>query len=287
MTRTLDRRTFLALGAGSTLLWAINGYSQIVPVQDQLKALEADWGGRLGVFVLDTANGRQISHRADERFPLCSTFKVMLAAAILAKDGPLQQRIRYASSDMVSYSPITEKHIDGGMTVAELCAAALQYSDNTAANLLMQLLGGPAIITAFARSIGDREFRLDRWETELNTAIPGDPRDTTTPAAMAHSLAALTLGPVLSARQSAQLNTWMLGNTTGGKRIRAAVPSDWIVGDKTGSGEYGTANDIAVLRAPNRKPIVLAIYTTHPDPKAGYRDDLIAAATRIVLGELA
>jgi beta-lactamase class A len=252
-----------------------------------LKQLEQDFGGRIGMFVLNTADGAQFGYRAGERFPVCSTFKVLAASAILAKslqvDGLMQQRIRYHSSNLVSYSPITEKHISDGMTVADLCAAAIQHSDNTAANLLMDILGGPESVTAFARSIGDEEFRLDRWETELNTAIPGDLRDTTTPLAMGLSLYRLALGSALIPEHAKQLRDWLLGSTTGAARIKAGIPADWVIGDKTGSGEYGTANDIAVVWPPNRKPVVIAIYTTQNNKDAAPRSDVIESATRIAI----
>lgn len=289
MSLLLNRRRLLLI----TATWPLTGCLRPFiltpghPAQSQLAGLEATSGGRLGVYAINTANGEQIRYRADERFPLCSTFKMMLAAAILAQSvqSPdlLQRRLQYAANDVVTYSPISGAHVDDGMTVAELCAAAMQYSDNTAANLLIKLLGGPEAVTAFARSIGNTEFRLDRWETELNTAIPGDERDTVTPAAMARSLQALTLGDALPSAQQKQLNDWLLGNTTGAKRIRAAVPTDWQVGDKTGSGDYGTANDIAVLSPPRRKPIVLAIYYTQTERNAKWRDDIIAKAAHIVV----
>ena len=167
----------------------------------------------------------------------------------------MQQRIKYQQRDLVTYSPITEQHVKDGMTVAALCAAAMQYSDNTASNLLMKILGGPEAVTAFARSIGDRQFRLDRWETALNSSIPGDRRDTSTPNAMGQSLQRLALGNALEPHLQAQLQAWLRGNTTGAARIRAGVPADWQVGDKTGTGDYGTANDIAVLWPPRRSPV--------------------------------
>jgi beta-lactamase class A len=257
----------------------------------RLAALESGWGGRLGVFAIDTGNERSIGFRAGERFAFCSTFKVMLASAVLerSKQAPelLQQRIKYAKSELVNYSPITEDHVDDGMSVAELCAAAIQYSDNTAANLLIKLLGGTAAVTAYARAIGDQEFRLDRWETELNTAIPGDPRDTTTPAAMGRSLRRLAVGEALPAPLRAQLQDWMRGNTTGDARIRAGVPAGWQVGDKTGTGDYASANDIGVVWPPQRAPIVLAVYTAQADKDAKANSEVIAAATRIVLEHLA
>ncbi|TFW22779.1 class A beta-lactamase [Duganella callida] len=236
-----------------------------------LARLEQECGGRLGVAALNTGDGRQLLHRADERFPMCSTFKMMASAAVLARDPALlKKRIRYDKADLVPHAPVTGKHVGEGMTVAELCEATLQYSDNPAANLLMKELGGPAAVTAFARGIGDTDFRLERWETELNSAIPGDPRDTTTPLAMAKSLHKLVLGDALPPPARKQLKDWMLGNTTGAARIRAGVPSGWPVADKTGAGDYGTVNDIAILWPPGKAPIVLAVYVTQPgkDDKA-------------------
>lgn len=254
----------------------------------RLAGLEKEAGGRLGVSLVDAAGRVRLGYRESERFPFCSTFKPILAGAILARsvgrEELLQRRIRYSHEELVHYSPVTERYVEDGMTVAELCAAALQYSDNTAGNLLIRLLGGPGAVTAFARSFGDREFRLDRQEPELNSAVPGDPRDTTTPAAMARSLWALTLGDALPAVQREQLQDWLRGNTTGRKRIRAGVPTGWQVGDKTGSGDYGTANDIAVLWPTPDEPCCLVVYYTAERPGAKWRDDVIATAARIVFG---
>ncbi|NTX32273.1 PenA family class A beta-lactamase, partial [Burkholderia pyrrocinia] len=249
--------------------------------------LERDAGGRLGVCAIDTASGRRVAHRADERFPFCSTFKAMLSAAVLAQSvarpGLLQQRVTYGKADLVNYSPVTEKQVGAGMTVAELCEATIQYSDNSAANLLMKLIGGPSAVTAYARSIGDDTFRLDRWETELNTALPGDLRDTTTPAAMAASMRVLTLGDALPAAQRAQLVAWLRGNKVGDKRIRAGVPAGWTVGDKTGTGDYGTTNDAGVVWSPSRAPIVLVVYYTQARADARAKDDVIADVARVVV----
>ncbi|WON78728.1 class A beta-lactamase [Serratia sp. UGAL515B_01] len=259
--------------------------------QQKLANLEKDSGGRLGVYAYNTANGQKVQLNGEKRFPFCSTFKVIAAGAILrhslSHQGFLDQRIHYKKSDLAAYSPISEKHLDSGMTVSELCAAALQYSDNTSINLLMALIGGPAAVTAYARSIGDTTFRLDRWETELNSAIPGDERDTTSPAAMAASLQKLTLGDALPNEQRQLLNSWMKGNTTGDQRIRAGVPSGAIVADKTGSGDYGTANDIGVVWIKDSAPLVIAIYSTYAQQDAKARNDVIASATRIVTQALA
>lgn len=249
-----------------------------------LARLEKDSGGRLGVAAFNTADGRQLLHRADERFPLCSTFKMMLAAAVLARDPSLlEKRIRYEKSDLVPHSPVTGKRVAEGMTVEALCEATLQYSDNTAANLLMKQIGGPGAVTAYARSIGDSEFRLDRWETELNSAIPGDLRDTTTPQAMAKSLQKLVMGEALPLHCRRQLKDWMIGNTTGATRIRAGVPAGWIVADKTGAGDYGTVNDIAVIWPPGRPPILLAVYLTLPGKDDKARVELHGEVAKVAI----
>lgn len=249
-----------------------------------LARLEKESGGRLGVAALNTADGRLVLHRADERFPFCSTFKMMASAAILAREPSLlKKHIQYEKSDLVAHSPVTSKRVADGMTVAELCEATLQTSDNAAANLLMKQIGGPAAVTAYARSIGDTEFRLDRWETELNTAIPGDPRDTTTPLAMAKSLQKLVLGDALPAAQRKQLKDWMLGNTTGATRIRAGVPAGWPVADKTGAGDYGTVNDIAIIWPPGKAPIVLAVYITQPNKDDKSRPDIHGEVAKVVI----
>ncbi len=260
--------------------------------ETQLARLEVTAGARLGVCALNLEDGAQIRHRADERFALCSTFKLLVAAAILDRSthdaALLPRRIIYTKADLVAaYSPITEKHVADGMTVEELCAAAISWSDNSAANFLMKILGGPPPVTAYARSVGDEIFRLDRWEPDLNTALPGDPRDTSTPAAMARSLQALTVGTALPAPQRGQLNTWLAGTVTGANRIRAALPAGWRMGDKTGSGYYGTANDVAVLWPPGRKPIILSIYSDRKEADAKRQEEVIVAATRIILNSFA
>ena len=296
MTESLNhvrRNLLLASGAAllcpAPLLFAAPATS-IATAQTQLAALEQAAGGRLGVAAWRQGSELRVAYRADERFPLASTFKAMLAGAVLARSasqpGLLDQHVRYEKKELVTYSPITEKHLADGMNVADLCAATLQYSDNSAANFLMTLLGGPQAVTAFARSIGNTVFQLERWETELNSAIPGEVRDTASPASMAHSLQQLLLGNSLPAPQRQQLDTWMRGNTTGDKRIRAGVPAGWQVADKTGSGAYGSVNDIGVAYPASGAPLVIAVYYTREQKKADTNQDIITAATRIVTAAL-
>ena len=254
-------------------------------------ALEAGLDSELGVAAIDTATGRTIGYRQDQRFPMCSTFKAVLAAAVLAREasepGLLDRRVSLPKSVFVDWSPITGEHVDGELSVAQLCAATLQYSDNTAGNMLLREVGGPAGLTRYARSLGDEHFRLDRWETELNTATPGDERDTTTPLAMARTLQKLLLLDGLPPAGRNRLRDWMLGNTTGAARIRAGVPAGWPVADKTGTGSYGSANDIAVIYPPGKAPIVLAIYTRRREKNASARNDIIAEATKIAVSACA
>ena len=271
-------------GAGAKTILAADDSPAI---QERLAELEAASGGRLGVAMLDADGEVVATYRDAERFPLCSTFKMMLAAAVLKQSVTepdlLNRRITYAQEELISWSPVTEKHVADGLSVSELCAAAVRHSDNTAANLLLKLLGGPQELTAFARSIGDPAFHLDRWETALNEALPGDERDTTTPKSMAYSLHKLALGNVLPAPQREMLIDWLKGNTTGSASIRAGVPADWIVGDKTGSGSYGTTNDIAVIWPPNEPPLILTIYFTQNKPDAPARRDIIAATAKLLV----
>ncbi len=253
-----------------------------------LAALEKRIDARLGVAVLDTATGRSWGHRTDERFPMCSTFKALLCGAVLARvdEGKerLDRRVRYTAGDLVTYSPTTKERVGTGMTMAEICEAAMTLSDNTAANLILDSLGGPAALTAFVRTLGDSVTRLDRRETELNTAIPGDPRDTTTPAAMAGNLQVLAVGNRLSAVSRDQFNVWMVATKTGDARLRAGLPKDWRVGDKTGTGDYGTANDVAVIWPPGRKPLVVSVYVTQTKASLDDRNAVIAEVGRLVRG---
>lgn len=274
-----------------TSCFASNQQINPTSIAEKLAALETSFDGRIGIFAIDTTNNQRIQYRADERFPIQSTFKVMAVSAILKQSMTdkhlLQQKVAYTKQDLVFWSPMTEKHLAEGMTISELCAAAMMYSDNTATNLIVKKLGGPSAVTAFARSISDNTFRIDGWEPELNSN-PSDPHDTSTPTAMEKSLKKLTLGNILASPQREQLITWMKGNTTGDARIRAGVPKGWIVADKTGAGnDYGISNDIGLIWPPSCAPIIVTIYSVHNKKDAARRDDVIASATRMLINEFA
>ena len=252
-----------------------------------LAELEGIYGGRLGVVALDTATGARIAHRGDERFPMCSTFKVLLAGAVLARVDAgaehLERLVPYGKADLLEYAPITKERAGLGlMTVRDLCAAAIEYSDNTAANLLLRTIGGPARVTAYARSLGDTRTRLDRNEPSLNSAIPGDDRDTTTPAAMASDLRRLVAGRVLAASSRGTLEAWLIDCKTGLDAIRFGVPVGWKVGDKTGSGDHATVNDVAILYPPKRSPIVVTAYYTGSPASSDVRHGVLAEVGRVV-----
>ena len=266
--------------------------AQSLTIQKKLVELEESSGGRIGVSAINTANNRRLQYRANERFPMGCTSKVMGVAAILKKSmidsSFLQEKISYTKKDLTNWTPITEKHLADGMTIAELSAAAISYSDNTAMNLLTKKLGGPQGINAFARSIGDNTFRLDHWWPAEAMSAPGDVYDSSTPAAMEKSLQKLVLGDVLALAQREQLQTWLKNNTTGDGQIRAGVPKAWMVGDKTGKGFYhGTTNDIGIIWPPKCAPIVVAIYYTNNKKDTVYRNDIIASVTHILLNEFA
>ncbi|WP_316175330.1 class A beta-lactamase [Bradyrhizobium sp. SZCCHNRI1073] len=256
-------------------------------LQGTIAGIEADSGGRLGVALLDTASGALSGHRLDERFPMCSTFKALLAAAILAKvdvgTEQLARRIPIAQADILSYAPVTKAYVGtSGLSVGELCDAAVTLSDNTAANLLLATLGGPSGLTRAIRGFGDAITRLDRIEPELNEGVPGDPRDTTTPAAMAQTLAKLTTGNGLSPASRDQLTAWLIACKTGGARLRAGLPGEWRVGDKTGTGEHGSANDVAVIWPSGRAPVIVSSYLTETKASDDKRNAVHAAVGRAV-----
>lgn len=263
-------------------------------VQRRLRALEAGYqGGRIGAYAIDTATGRTVGYRAQEIFPINSTFKVMACAAALRKartsdPGLMERVIRYTAEDLVEYSPETgkEENLKSGMTVSALCEAAITLSDNTAGNLVLRQIGGPAGMTAFLRSLGDPRSRLDRWETELNDWRPGEHRDTTTPALMAQNLRKVTTTDALAAPDRARLIAWMRANTTGDARIRAGLPADWTVGDKTGTGGvYATASDIAIVWPKGATaPLIMTVYTNRRTPDAEV-DNTVIAETATVLAQ--
>ncbi|HED4877762.1 TPA: L2 family class A beta-lactamase [Stenotrophomonas maltophilia] len=214
-------------------------------------ALEKACSGRLGVTLLDTGSGRRLGHRQDERFPLCSTFKSVLAATVLkqAERDPalLDQRLPVRAQDILEHAPVTRRHVGKDLTMRDLCRATLITSDNTAANLLFAAIGGPPAVTAFLRASGDTITRSDRLEPELNSFAIDDPRDTTTPAAIAATLQRLVLGDALKPASRQQLADWLIDNETGDACLRAGLGKRWRVGDKTGSNGEDARNDIAVL----------------------------------------
>jgi|GEM_PF-102647 len=254
---------------------------------NRFAAIEAKTGGRIGVGALDAGNSKRLDYRQDERFPMCSTFKFLAAAAVLKrvdeKKEKLDRFVSYGVKDILEYAPVTKQHLkDGGMTLGALCEAAIEQSDNTAGNLLLAAIGGPAGLTNFARTLGDRVTRLDRIEPELNSAVPGDERDTTTPAAICSNMQRLLLGDALSEASRHRLEDWLQHSQTGAAMIRAGVPKNWIVGDKTGRGSNGAMNDIAIVRPPDGAPILLAIYSVGSTAAANDRAAAIAEAAKIV-----
>lgn len=247
--------------------------------------LEREHDARVGVFAIDTATMSSIAYRADERFAFCSTFKALAAAAILTRPAEyLDTRVTYGPEILVGNAPVTEQHVHEGMTIRELCDAAVRYSDGPAGNLLLQQLGGPAALTEWVRSLGDDVFRMDRTEPDITEATPGDPRDTTTPRAYATTLRSVLLGEALRPDAQHHLTDLMLRNTTGDERIRAGAPPRWLVADRTGSGDYGTANDIGVLWPTEAAPIVLVVMSSRPRRDDGYSSELVAAAAALALG---
>lgn len=281
----LTRRTFASLVAATIGRGAVHAAPADGNLEALIATLEKRLGARLGAAILDTGTGRQWRHRADERFPMCSTVKMLACAALLARvdagEEDLARRIRFAAGDLVRHSPVTEKHVGGeGMTLRGICEATMIRSDNTGMNLVLRRLGGPAGVTAFARSLGDETTRLDRWETALNEGKPGDPRDTTTPQAMSANLRALVLGDRLSPTSRGQLTAWLLANTTGEEKLRAGVPDGWRVGDRTGAGGHGTMNIVAAIWPPGRAPAVASLYITQTEASAGDRNAAMAAVGR-------
>jgi beta-lactamase class A len=291
MNRFLTRRTTL-IGAAALLpalsvrrACATSTGSLAVP-NERIAAIEARHGGRLGVAALDTGSGRHLEHRADERFALCSTFKFLAAAAVLERVDRdvewLDRRITYGEGDILEYAPVAKKHVKDGMTLAELCAAAVEWSDNTAANLLLQAIGGPEGLTRYARSLGDQVTRLDRTEPELNVVAPSDERDTTSPAAMLVLMNAILCGKALSDRSRQQLDAWLVAAKPGKNRLPAGLPLGWRIGHKTGTGAAAETNDIAIIWRRGHAPILVAAYYTESAEPMAAREAALAEVGQVV-----
>lgn len=293
MTMLISRRAALSSALTAAAMTLPLGRTALAQnprhAADRLAELERRNGGLLGVAVLNLATGVRVGHRNAERFPMCSTFKFLAGARVLARvdrgEERLDRRIVYGKDKLVPHAPVTEKHVGGsGLTVAELCHAAITLSDNPAANLLLESFGGPEGLTAWLRSIGDPVTRLDRWEPEMNEGTLGDPRDTTTPDAMLDTMRRTLFGDVLSAASRKQLADWAVATSTGTKRLRAGFPADWRAGDKTGTGHRGITNDIAVAWPTTGGPLLVTAYYRDSTVPAAQRDAVIAEVGRIAAG---
>jgi len=276
-----SRRRFL-IGAITAAAYASSAAAS--PGRRSLADIEAKFGGRLGLYALNTATGQDLCNRPDERFAMCSTFKWLLAAEVLARvdraELSLDERLPYGAPDLLEYAPITREHLpEGSMSIEALAAAAVTVSDNTAANLLLARIGGPSSLTQFVRSLGDPVTRLDRNEPGLNSNDPGDPRDTTSPRAQVHLMRRILCGDALSAASRDRLLGWLRACETGKERLRAGLPQTWLVGDKTGTGQRGAINDVAIATPPGREPLLIAAYLSEGDSER-------AAATHAEVGRL-
>ncbi|CAN5468269.1 class A beta-lactamase BOR-1 [soil metagenome] len=283
------RRDVLGAGLSTGAGLLIAGCAGAGPIPDtfsEFEAVRAQIGGRLGICVIDTASGHRISFDARSRYAMCSTFKLPLVGAVLAAvdrgELALDRLVQFADADILEYAPIVGKARDHALSVEQLCAAAVTLSDNSAANLLLPLIGGPAGLTAFARGQGDAVFRLDRTEPTLNANIPGDPRDTTTPTAMAKLTVKLLTGRTLSPASRARLIGWMVASPTGAKRLRAGLPSAWKAGDKTGTSGQGAVNDVAIAWPTGRAPIVIVCFADAPGAAAEALEGAHRSVARLV-----
>ncbi len=291
LASAMSRRTLLVAGtATATALLTTAPARASDGVTGGLRALEEQYGARLGVYAHNVRTGETIRHRADTLFPICSLFKTLAAAAVLRdldRDGEvLARRIHYTAADLLENSDVTREHLATGMTIAELCDATIRHSDNTAGNLLLRELGGPTAITRFARSLGDPVTRLDRWETELNSAEPWRITDTTSPRAIGRTYARLVLGDALSRPDRALLTHWLLHNQTSSTRLRAGLPSSWAVADKTGGGSYGTNNNVGIAWTEDGTPLVLSLMSRKFDQDATTENKLIADTAHLLAGAL-
>lgn len=254
-----------------------------------LAELEEASGARVGVYAVDTASGATIGWREDERFAYASVIKALAAAVVLDRtdEAELAEVVTWSEEELVDYSPVTELHVEDGLPLAEVAEAAITVSDNTAGNLLFDQVGGPAALDEALAELGDDVTQVAREEPDLNEAVPDDPRDTSTPAALVQTMRAVAVQDALAPEDRDQLVTWLEATTTGDDLVRAAVPDGWTVGDKTGSAGYGTRNDLAIAWPPGGgAPVVIAVMTTHPDVDAESDDALVAAAAEIGLEAL-
>lgn len=289
----IQRRPFTfatLLALASPLATVTSRTHAALPLSTRLQSLETTAQGRLGVYILDTATGQGHGHRADERFLMLSSFKLLACALVLARadrgQESLERRITYAKKDLVTYSPVSERHADTaeGMSLAGLCEATLTTSDNIAANLILASYGGPAALTRFARELGDDTTRLDRNEPELNNGLASALLDTTTPRAMALTVQKLALGNALLPASRQRLQQWLVGNTTGDKRLRAGVPAGWRVGDKTGTNRTDS-NDIGIVWPPNgRAPLLVTAYLAESTASGAVKDATLAGVARLAAG---
>ena len=247
---------------------------------DTARIIEGQLGAEVGLAVYYSGDGTWSLYKSDQRFPMASTFKVLACAALLASDVPDAPSLRVET--LQDYSPVTETLVGQAVSPHQMCAATMRTSDNTAANLVLEALGGPQAVTQFVRGLGDTITRLDRLEPELNAGTPGDPRDTTTPRAMAQTLQRLILGDGLAAPARAMLTGWLQSNEVGGPLLRAGLPADWMIADRTGAGGYGTRGIAAVMEPPGRAPIVAAIYITGTEASLDKRNAAIAALGRVI-----
>lgn len=269
-------------------LASANGHTSLITTVERVaNKIEA----RVGFAAYDLESGRRWEYQANQRFSLSSTFKTLACAALLHRvdvgTERMDRRVHFSESDLVTYSPITEKFAGRqAMTLSQLCEAALTTSDNTAANLILRALGGPTAITTFAKSLGDDVTRLDRWETQLNEARPGDHRDTTTPNAMVNNLQSLLLGEALSVASRKQLADWLKRNQVADGLFRAVVPNDWIVADRTGAGGFGSRSITAFMWPPQRQPIIVALYLTQTEATFSERNEAIAEIGAAIVARL-
>ncbi|ESR24527.1 class A beta-lactamase [Lutibaculum baratangense] len=260
-------------------------------VVEAAERLETELGGRIGVVLREQDGALVATYRADERFPLGSTFKVLACGALLARvdagEDDLDRMIEYGREELVTYSPVTEKHAGQGMTLRDLCHATITLSDNTAGNLVLESIGGPEGLTEFLRQAGDEVTRLDRWETELNEGRPGDPRDTTSPEAILATLERLLFGELLSPSSRRQLEDWMIADQVADALIRSSLPDDWNIGDKTGAGGRGTRAIVAVIRPPESSPWLAAIYLTGNEADLDTRNRVVAEIGAVMIDTIA